>query len=130
MRPRSRRITTELRVRRRGGAGSAGLEVPARRRRTGCRTAEATTTSPAGSSAGGSVSIRVPSGLTSHRLTVIWFDWRAACRITDKPTPTSTAYCSGMMMVSAKVVTRTAFCTAPVFHTDCQIGGSDGPEAD
>ena len=33
-------------------------------------------------------------------------------------------------MVSAKVVASTAFCTAPVFHTDREIVRLDGPEPD
>ena len=49
---------------------------------------------------------------------VTWFDCRTTCKITDRPTATSTAYCNGMTMVSAKLVSSTAFCTAPVFHTD------------
>ena len=75
-------------------------------------------TSSAGSWAGGSVSMSCPPGSSSQRLTVTWFDWRTTCKITDKPTPASAAYCNGMSMVSAKVVTSTAFCTVPVFHTD------------
>lgn len=76
------------------------------------------TTSLAGRWAGGSVSIRSPSGLSRQRLMVTWFDWRTTCRISDRPTPTSTAYRNGMIMVSAKVVSSTAFCTGPVFQTD------------
>ncbi len=54
---------------------------------------------------------------------VTLLDWRITCRIMDRPTPASTAYCSGMSMVSVKVTTRTVFWTGPVFHTEARSSG-------
>ena len=67
--------------------------------------------------------MRFPSGSSRQRLMVIWFDCRTTCKITDRPTPASTAYCSGMIIVSAKLAASTAFCTVLVFHTDRRSSG-------
>ena len=41
----------------------------------------------------------------------------------ESATAASTAYCSGMTIVSANVMTRTTFCTVPVPHTDRRFSG-------
>ena len=67
--------------------------------------------------------VPMKSAVICCRLIVIRFDCRTAWRITDRPTPTRTANCSGMSMVRAKVTDSTAFCTRPVFQTDSNVSG-------
>ena len=121
LRPRNRRMTTEWRdASVTFGSALSKVRAAAKNRLPyGSRM----TTSPAGTCAGGSVSMMLPSGSSVRCLIVIRLDCRTTYRMSDKPTPTRTANWSGMSIVSANVVTSTIFWTTPVFHTDSRSAG-------
>ena len=121
-RPRSRRITTEPRRDRSPTAGSAASKTGAARRR-GCRRAAARRPRSAAARPVGRSRSRAPRRRRPGARIVTRFDCRTTCRTTDSPTPTRTAYCSGISIVSANVTTSTAFWTVPVRHTECRSAG-------
>lgn len=76
--------------------------------------------SPAAIVGGGSDSVGyAPGPGTVRRTTRTRLDCPTTYRMTDTPTPTSTAYCNGMINVRTKVVARTVAWVGPVCHTIC-----------
>ena len=119
--PRIRKMTTECR--------DAGVTFGICSRRTdavakkiapnGCRT----TTSPGGSSDGGSTSRTRPSSRISRRKVTSRDDWRITNSKTERLTPTNTANCNGMISVSTNVIDMTVSGTLPVSATVRTLAG-------
>ena len=114
--PRMRRMTTEFRdVSDTAGICSSSIGAVAKKMAPyGWRT----TTSSDGTSSGGSTSSTRPSSWNFMRLVTSRDDWRPTNRMTERPTPTSTAYWSGMISVRTKVTDMTASGSGPVLATD------------